>query len=76
MQLAHGVGIGREDLPIPVELFTAGAITVLVVVLPGPRHPLAPPRPVEEVARDGVAAIVVAQRRAAQPQRTLAAMRP
>jgi hypothetical protein len=30
---------------------------------------------VEEVARDGVAAIVVAQRRAAQPQRTLAAIR-
>lgn len=31
MQLAHGVGIGREDLPIPVEPFTAGAITMLVV---------------------------------------------
>jgi arginyl-tRNA synthetase len=30
---------------------------------------------VEEVARDGVVAIVVAQRRAAQPQRTLAAIR-
>lgn len=31
VQLAHGVSIGREDLPIPVELFNLGAAVVLIL---------------------------------------------
>jgi hypothetical protein len=31
VQFAHGVGIGREDLPIPVELFNLGAAVVLIL---------------------------------------------
>ncbi len=31
LHLAHGVSIGREDLPIPVELFNLGAAVVLIL---------------------------------------------
>ena len=31
LHLAHGVSTGREDLPIPVELFNLGAALVLIV---------------------------------------------
>jgi len=35
LHLAHGVSIGREDLPIPVELFIAlpGTVALLVVMI-------------------------------------------
>ena len=31
VHLAHGVSVGREDLPIPVELFNLGAAVVLIL---------------------------------------------
>ena len=35
LHLAHGVSIGREDLPIPVELFIAlpGTVALLAVMV-------------------------------------------